>query len=418
MEEYNSLRFDGKYEYVEIQNKTEKHLVGDLIFSILDFDTTPLLEKVDDVYNEILGIPKESLSIVKRMENPNRSPYYIVAKLYNQLNTELKKSYSILYYLFSSQSIDFFHYHFFQSHIKANFHEQGSEFYKLYDQKRAAAITDDQLSVMQKFAMYSIYSRTLLQFCKEYPYYSEATFSNAVIKNDIIESSEVDLVRTTKYFVIYIRQSLKEIEEFKKDIEKLLYCVLDLDGCNTRYNAYNRYLILKDSKDFDDICSYYEKSNSQIHTRNISAKKEFKISYFSENICSLAFFEFQYMVSNNFYVRKCANCGKYFYPSTSADIYCDRIVESETDKTCKDIDPLSKSNIDNVYNECRNEYHKNANAYNMSCKRYPHSYQRKDYDEWRKYGNELLKKVEKGELNIDEFKKKIEFARKNGVPQS
>jgi len=51
--------------------------------------------------------------------------------------------------------------------------------------------------------------------------------------------------------------------------------------------------------------------------------------------------EFQFICSNDFYIRKCARCRNYFWTKKTNKIYCPRIV-SDSEKTCMQIGPMKK----------------------------------------------------------------------------
>lgn len=120
--------------------------------------------------------------------------------------------------------------------------------------------------------------------------------------------------------------------------------------------------------------------------------------------CSLpavVFLEFEHMVSGNYAVRRCANCGKYFLPFSVAARYCDRIFADG--KSCREIATREKY-LERLHeNRAKTLYVKNNNAYQMRTRRAPESSPVEEYRAWRSRVKDALSAYERGEMDFETF---------------
>lgn len=125
--------------------------------------------------------------------------------------------------------------------------------------------------------------------------------------------------------------------------------------------------------------------------------------YKSNDLIALCFTEFQYMCSQDILLCKCKICNRYFIPFSKVSVYCDRLIEG-TDSTCKQRGSVITftQNLDDAKKLFRSE----QNKHNMKCKR-PNAYTREQYNQWQDDAKKLLKRVQSGEMTIDEFAEMI-----------
>ncbi len=103
----------------------------------------------------------------------------------------------------------------------------------------------------------------------------------------------------------------------------------------------------------------------------------------------------------NITINKCANCGKYFIPSSRADeIYCDNIFKGN--RTCKQIGYEQKVKSDEFMRAYRTAY-KTMNAKkNRNIKNNPHA--EKDFAKWTYAAKDKLDAAQNGKISLAEFK--------------
>lgn len=110
---------------------------------------------------------------------------------------------------------------------------------------------------------------------------------------------------------------------------------------------------------------------------------------------------------DDFYIKICGNCKKYFLTPKLNIAYCDRIWNS--DLTCKDVgSQLSqkrKEQENTVYGKYRNIFSKKR----MLMKRNPDikKYE-KDYEEYKKEANRIKKEIKNGKKTYEDFDKWLE----------
>lgn len=107
---------------------------------------------------------------------------------------------------------------------------------------------------------------------------------------------------------------------------------------------------------------------------------------------------------NNWYVKICRNCGRYFLTPKATVAYCDRIYTN--DITCRDVgikeQQKRKEAKEPVYKKYRKIYSQKA----MTVKRNPDipSY-KSNYEKWKKEAKQFIKDVKNGKKTYDAFDK-------------
>lgn len=113
---------------------------------------------------------------------------------------------------------------------------------------------------------------------------------------------------------------------------------------------------------------------------------------------------FQFVEENNFIIKKCKNCGKYFITDNPRVNYCDNLFKRN--QTCKDIGnqiaQRVKQENDKVYGKYRKMYSKKA----MLVKRNPDiEVYKKDYESWKKEAKKFMNDIRNEKKTYEEFDK-------------
>lgn len=126
----------------------------------------------------------------------------------------------------------------------------------------------------------------------------------------------------------------------------------------------------------------------------------------TDHLEALALWEFDYLAANNITLRRCGHCGRYFIPYSVTSCYCDRLSEDRPGKTCKDIGAASKHQRDVNQDAAKALYKKVNNRVQTWAGRHEAQYpnaRKTNYRSWQYDAQQLLEKVEAGELDYDGF---------------
>lgn len=128
-----------------------------------------------------------------------------------------------------------------------------------------------------------------------------------------------------------------------------------------------------------------------------------EISYCIQQIGDLIAFDTSNYSKSNIMIKQCANCGKYFIPSSRSDeIYCDYVYDLNTDKTCKEIGYEQKLKKDLFRSAYRTAY-KTQRA-RIKYNSHISDYEDKHFIPWNTAAKEALEEY-KSKNDIDGFKK-------------
>ena len=131
--------------------------------------------------------------------------------------------------------------------------------------------------------------------------------------------------------------------------------------------------------------------------------------YASDTLPALLFLEFVQMCAQNLPVAVCESCHRLFVPFSSRAKYCDRVLDPETDATCKDIAAKLAYAEELKADKAKELYNKMRNRYQMRCSRAPGNQKmRDDYNAWRKQAQMALSKYQLGEIGWETFEKVIQ----------
>lgn len=110
---------------------------------------------------------------------------------------------------------------------------------------------------------------------------------------------------------------------------------------------------------------------------------------------------------DDFYIKICGNCKKYFLTPKQNVVYCSRELDSNT--TCKDvgskISQKRKKSEDYIYKKYRNEAARKAMlvSRNADIPEY-----KTKYDKWKEKAGKFWNNVKKGTKTPEDFEKWIE----------
>lgn len=130
--------------------------------------------------------------------------------------------------------------------------------------------------------------------------------------------------------------------------------------------------------------------------------KEPEINYRISQIGDLVAFDASNYCKSSILIKKCANCGKYFIPTSRSDeIYCDNIYDRKSDKTCKDIGYEIKLSKD-VFRSCYRTAYKTQRA-RIKYKAHIPNYEEKHFKPWDAAARQALS-VYQAKNDIEGFK--------------
>lgn len=113
---------------------------------------------------------------------------------------------------------------------------------------------------------------------------------------------------------------------------------------------------------------------------------------------------FKFVEENNFIIKKCKNCSKYFITDNPRVNYCNNLFKGK--QTCRDIGNQIAQRIkqenDKVYGKYRKMYSKKA----MLVKRNPDiEVYKKDYENWKKEAKKFMDDIKNEKKTYEEFDK-------------
>lgn len=157
------------------------------------------------------------------------------------------------------------------------------------------------------------------------------------------------------------------------------------------YNYDDKYKL-----DFDTLLSEIDYNSFMINVIDI---------YLINNIEVLLFIILHQLVSNDFIIKKCQICNKYFVPSKANELYCE-FTNEENNTICREIGAFQvyKKNLESVpalleyrrtYNKKGNEVSRNKENLNL----------KKSFDKWKKDAQSKIKDYKQGKLTEDELYK-------------
>ena len=388
--QFNALRFEGKTEYIEYAGGMAEADVGQLILSILDTDFHPMLQLANETERKLACCKTEGITIGERMQAIETCPYYAAAAFSSAVKDYFKNDTHLLH-LFAEQRVDYFRYSFDTEQEKLSYEGDIFDIVSNIAQEENWHYADWRIDKLRELGDLCIRANILQKLIEEYPGYKKSLYGFEDVEEDTLSALAIR-------FVADVRWQLEQLIAFQEDIETLLAYALDADGSLSELSVGQRYAAIPQK-----LINRYENANSLLMVQSRIAEENAYIGYHSENLCTLAFFEFKYMCVNDIRVRRCARCARYFLPFSKISRYCDRLADINTQKTCKDIAAMEKYTDKISQNEALALYRKRANTYQMRCSRAPSCYPHEDYESWKEHARRLLDLVNSGELSPENF---------------
>lgn len=129
------------------------------------------------------------------------------------------------------------------------------------------------------------------------------------------------------------------------------------------------------------------------------------IEYYFKNFQDVIIFEMYEMLKNNVVIKKCDNCGAFFFPTSRSDEkYCYYDFQGDG-KNCKQKGYVNKINNDNILKAYRTIY-KTQNARKNRNKSNVHDVDNK-FEKWATFAKEQLKLCQNGEISLEDLKEAI-----------
>lgn len=150
---------------------------------------------------------------------------------------------------------------------------------------------------------------------------------------------------------------------------------------------------LKDEQDssFDDVISDLSYDISMLRVSDI---------YTSNDVGNILFVELNQIIQNNDIIKTCQNCGRYFIPNKSNEIYCDFLKPDGTTCRNKGAGATYKKNLENVpaLLEYRRTYNRKLNTVSRNKE---NKELKEDFDKWKKAAQKQIR-LYKQELITEE----------------
>jgi len=309
-----------------------------------------------------------------------------------------------------------------------------------------------------------LYNKYFEQKINEQEYYIDSISGDNFPRDAYVESEIklleelIDCQQSTSYGNVYIEQKINKLNSELEDIRKkdlTMYQIHDLiseyisgliDSLIKFQYYFNMYFGISEEHDlkkkdiayFQTIfnikfdvpnhtifaCTEDKKSINPLSS-NLSEKRiiecldilkdKKQIVYLKEyEICTLndiLGIYFYFFTQENIWIKKCANCGKYFIPSIRCDSkYCDNVSPQNPNKTCKDIaaDLFYKHRIasDPILNEnskTRGTLSKRISRFNQKNDIKNMQKAKDKFDKYKENYDKQLKKYESQKLSESEF---------------
>lgn len=141
---------------------------------------------------------------------------------------------------------------------------------------------------------------------------------------------------------------LKELSETKQKLVSILEFLVDENANDYISKLYEQF--------HDDVnCNVQTYFQVQKQVKTIPRQKqaiikkqnpvEINIRFSTDNIEAIIFRELRFICANQFVIRKCAHCRRFFWTRTTNKVYCNRIVQGKK-ATCNQYGPRRKRQIE------------------------------------------------------------------------
>ena len=223
-----------------------------------------------------------------------------------------------------------------------------------------------------------------------------------ILNYDLIEPPA--LLQPKLLFKLNNKKSIIELVEYminSNDELTLEEKFIQYSFNNTNFNNFSiNVKKIYNLKKYDDYI--FENSNFMI---NLKEKKSLYPGYEFDSFDEFFIFIFLELIKQNNFIKKCDNCGKYFYPKYRSDtLYCDSISPQDSSKTCKEYAFAKKRSDQLKNNEAMGLYKKIFMQKQMATKRNPNkSEYLQDFENFKKESKEWKAKVKSGEKSEQDY---------------
>lgn len=276
------------------------------------------------------------------------------------------------------------------------------------------------------FSNFDEYFVWFTKFFTSYIKYFEET---DIKKLEIDKSYSYNEIETLakKYFEV-IKKDAKKVQKLYSEFVDYIFIKHPLENSRTMTNKMRFYIYytshFKTLKPYVTDFQIDNAFNYKIFPEYLETSEEKLLEFFttglhfadvysdigatSSSIYTILYITlFQFVEENNFIIKKCKNCGKYFITDNPRVNYCDNLFKGT--QTCKDIGNQIAQRIkqenDKVYGKYRKMYSKKA----MLVKRNPDiKVYKKDYENWKKQAKEFMDDIRNEKKTYEEFDKWLE----------
>jgi len=391
------ISFRNKEVLLDVDGEIEAYPLGQLVFSVLDIDWSMCLHTAEQLRKRINTMQIDSeRTLSEGFAEPDEAVYCITAEYYQSLTSHFKTDYPCLFRLFSAQSI-----------IKTlAMYEKAFE---------TASKNFERISEVRRTGNLLIAAEFTVKIFEVFPEKPDMLNQYRDFPDDLV-------VATTLQFVDHLVETLRTLDEFQKKLINMIEFALDLDGHHSEIKPAQRLYLMQATgfEPYKECLPLYEKlsvkrqllssgalplePDAPITKEILNALKEAMIDtaafYCSEDICALAFLEFEQICTLNGIVRRCGHCGRYYLSFKNNTRYCDRISDREQGRSCKDMAAMSKY-LETIRSDAAKKlYRRLANTYQMRCSRAPACYPRAAYEDWLDAAKGHLEAYSRGEMDF------------------
>ncbi len=217
---------------------------------------------------------------------------------------------------------------------------------------------------------------------------AQASFKQVVDFCICSEGSLKELTPIQRYYVGEYKDKIPDLDVYSKKYYVSYKVIRNYENCN---DAAEEFMSEMKKYSFDDLCQ-------SVKTDTM----ETKTTYHTRNIITFVYMEF-FNLLRNFSLGKCENCGKYFVPVKSTEIYCD---------DCRHIGYINKVKNDEflrAYNTAYKTKHAEMQRKTRHGKFKNTEQYRQALAEWRDNARMKLEEAQGGKISFEEYK---EFLKK------
>lgn len=197
--------------------------------------------------------------------------------------------------------------------------------------------------------------------------------------------------------------NLKENEEYKNNTAQSKFIASIIKKKTNLYKYINNTNIINYT--YSDKAEDYKNSSFETVLSDLSYDiSMLKVSniYTSNELGDILFIILSQLIQNIDQIRICQNCGRYFIPNKSNEIYCDFLHKDGT--TCRDkgAGQTYKKNLQNIPGllEYRRTYNKKFNAVSRNRE---NKKLKEDFDKWKKAAQAEIKKFKQNRITEEEL---------------